>query len=57
MQTIIKKKTNKKLKEDLLNSLRENDEDEETELETANNATEVRELINHYEEIIRARRK
>ena len=57
MQTIIKKKTNKKLKEDLLNSLRENDEDEETELETVNNATEARELINHYEEIIRARHK
>ena len=38
-------------KEELLNSLRENDEAEKTWINTAINPTEAIELINHYEEI------
>ena len=51
-KTIIKKKTNEKEKEELLKLLRENDEDEETEMNTGNNPTEAIELINHYAEMI-----
>ena len=58
MKTIVRKKANINVKEELLNSLRENDEDEEeTEMKTANNPTETIELINHYEEIIRTQYK
>ena len=57
MKTIVRKKANKNVKKELLNSLRENDEDEETEMKTANNPTETIELINHYKEIIRSHHK
>ena len=57
MKTIVRKKANKNVKEELLKSLRENDEDEETEMKTANNPTKTIELINHYEEIIRTQYK
>ena len=43
-EPIIKKKRNKKVKE-FLNSVRENDEEEETGLNTANSSTEAIELL------------
>ena len=56
-KTIVRKKANENRKEELLNSLGKNVEDEETEMETANNPTEAIELISHYEEIIRTQHK
>ena len=53
------KKTNENVKEELLNSLRAKEEDEnednETENNTANNLTEAVKKINHYEKIIKTR--
>ena len=46
-----------KVKEELLNFLGENDDNEETEMNTANNSTEAIKLINHYEEIISTQNK
>ena len=40
-----------------LNSLRQNDEDEKTEMNIANNLTETIDQINHYEEIKRTQHK
>ena len=40
------------MKKELLNSLREKYEDEETQINTVNNPTKAIEIINHYEEII-----
>ena len=40
-----------------LNSLRENDEDEKTEMNIANNVKEAIGQINHYEEIKRTQHK
>ena len=51
----MKKKTDEKVKE--LNSLRENDEDEKTEMNIANNVKEAIGQINHYEEIKRTQHK
>ena len=49
------KKTNENVKEKLLNSLRENDEDEDEEMKigTVNSSKEVMEVIKHYEPIIK----
>ena len=56
-KTFVKKKTNENVKEELLDSLREKEEDEETKINTVNNATEALEQINHYEEMIRTQGK
>ena len=49
----MKKTTNEtNMKKELLNSLREKYEDEETQINTVNNPTKAIEIINHYEEII-----
>ena len=54
-KTVVKKKTHEMIKEELLNSLRQNDQAEETEINAANitDPIEVIELINRYEEIIK----
>ena len=54
-----KKKTNKNAKEELLNYLREKDEneDEETETNTVNNFTKVIEVMYHYEQITKTQHK
>ena len=58
-KTVVKKKMHEKVKEELLNSLRENDENEVTEINTANitDPIEAIELINRYEEIIKTQHK
>ena len=56
-KTNFTKKTNKYVKEELLSSLREHDEDEETEVKTAKYPTEAIELINHYKGIARTQHK
>ena len=58
-KTFMKKKMDKKMKEEFLKSLREKDEDEdeETGITTVNNSTEVIEVINRYEEIIKTQHK
>ena len=56
-KNIVKKKANKKVKEEPLNSLRETNEAEETEINPTINLTEAIELINHYEEIIKTQNK
>ena len=58
-KTVAKKKSHEKVKEELLNSLRENDEVEETQINIVNviGPREATELINHYEEIIKTQLK
>ena len=55
----VKKKTHEKVKKELPNSLRENDEAEETEINTTNitDLIEAIEVINHYEKIIKTQHK
>lgn len=57
MKTIVKKNTNENVKAELLRSLRENDENEEKGINTANNPIEAIEHINRHEEIIKTQHK
>ena len=57
MKTIVKRNTNENVKAELLRSLRENDENEEKGINTANNPIEAIEHINRHEEIIKTQHK
>ena len=60
LKRIARKKTNESIKRELLNSLQENDVEEQVLNETTNNVTkylEAIQLINHYEDIIKTQNK
>ena len=57
IKTIVKKNTNENVKAELLKSLRENDENEEIGINTANNTIEAIEHINRHKEIIKTQHK
>lgn len=58
-KNFVKKKINENMKYELLNSLREKDEDIDIdeEIKTLNNLTEAIEIINYHENIIKSHHK